>query len=43
MAGDDCGFDVAAAVQHVAQNLLQARQGGLPGYVVSGPNFFSRD
>ena len=43
MAGDDCGFDVAAAVQHVAQNLLQARQRRLSGDVVGGANLFCRD
>src|SRR5208282_3017564 len=43
VAGDDGGFDVAAAVQHVTQNLLQARQWGLPGDVVGGANFLGRD
>src|SRR5579862_213034 len=43
MAGDDCGFDVAAAVQHVAQNLLEARQRRLSGDVVGGANLFGRD
>src|SRR5579872_3814738 len=43
VAGDDCGFDVAAAVQHVTQNLLQARQWRLPGNVVGGPNLLGRD
>ena len=43
MAGDDCGFDVAAAVQHVAQNLLEARQRRLSGDVVGGANLFCRD
>ncbi len=43
MAGDDCGFDVAAAVQHVTQNLLQARQRRLPGNVVGGTNLLGRD
>ena len=43
MAGDDCGFDVAAAVQHVAQNLLEARQRRLSGDVVGGTNLFGRD
>ena len=43
MAGDDCGFDVAAAVQHVTQNLLQAGKRSLPRDVVGGADFFGRD
>src|SRR5579872_1057898 len=43
VAGDDCGFDVAAAVQHVSQNLLQARQWRLPGDIVGGTNLLGRD
>src|SRR4029077_10245818 len=43
MAGDDCGFDVAAAVQHVAQDLLQARERCLSGNVVCWSNLFCGD
>ena len=43
VAGDDCGLDVAAAVQHVTQDLLQARQGRLAGNVVGGANLLGRD
>src|ERR1700758_572526 len=43
VAGDDCGLDVATAVQHVPQNLLQARQRSLSGNVVGGANLFCRD
>src|SRR5258708_25910602 len=40
MPGDDGGLDVAAAVQHVAEHLLQTRQWSLPGDVVGGTNLF---
>src|SRR5580658_9007258 len=43
MAGNDGGFDVAAAVQHVPQHFLQARQRSLAGDVVGGANFLGRD
>src|SRR5579864_3959432 len=43
VAGDDRGLNVAPAVQHVPQNLLQARQRRLSGDVVGGANLFGRD
>ena len=43
VAGNYGGFDIASAVQHVAENLLQARQGRLAGDVVGRTNLFCRD
>src|SRR4029077_8915699 len=43
MPGDDGGLDVSAAVQHVAEHLLQTRQRSLPGDVVGGTNLFRCD
>src|SRR5512146_256874 len=36
MAGDDCGFDVAVAVAHVTEHLLQSRERRFTGYVIIG-------
>src|SRR5690348_10696078 len=38
VSGDDGGLDVAVAVQHVVQHLLQARERRFPGNVVVAPN-----
>ena len=43
VAGNDGGFDVASAVQHVAQHLLQAGERSFAGDVVRGANFFGCD
>ena len=43
MAGDDGGLDVAAAVEHAAQDVLQTRKRSLPGNVVGGTNFLGGD
>src|SRR5216684_741240 len=43
VAGNDGRFDVAAAVQHVAKDLLEARQRGFAGDVVGGANLFGGD
>ena len=43
MAGDDGGFDVSSAVEHVAQNFLQTGERGFAGDVVGGADFFGRD
>src|SRR3977135_4450487 len=43
VAGNNGGLDVATAVQHVAQHVLQARQRSLSGDVVGGTNFFRRN
>src|SRR5271156_6341465 len=38
VTGDNGGLDVAVAVQHVAENLLQPREWRLAGNVVRGTN-----
>src|SRR5260370_3505848 len=43
VAGNNRGLDVATTVQHVAQHVLQARQGSLSGDVVGGTNLFRRN
>src|SRR5260370_39462173 len=43
VAGNNRGLDVASAVQHMAQHVLQARQGSLSGDVVGGTNLFRRN
>src|ERR1700685_3863209 len=43
VAGDDCGFDVTAPVQHVTQYLLQARERSFSGNVIRGTNLLSGD
>src|SRR5216684_1048074 len=43
MSGNDCGLDVAAAIQHVTKHLLQARERSLPGNVVGWTNLFGCD
>ena len=43
MPGNDCRLNLSGAVEHVSQDLLQARERGFPGDVVSGPNLFGRN
>src|SRR6266849_372046 len=43
VAGNDGRFDVAAAVHHVAKDLLEARQRGFASDVVGGANLFGGD
>src|SRR5215471_5458699 len=43
MAGNYRRLDVASAIQHMAENLLQARQGRLAGDVVGRTNLLCRD
>src|ERR1022692_2847700 len=43
VSGNDGGLDIAVAVQHVMENLLQPGQGRLASNVIGGTNLFLRD
>src|SRR5437660_11698845 len=43
MAGNDSGLDVAVAIKHVSENLLQSRERRFAGNLIMGTTFLFRN